>query len=59
MHLIIKGSSSCHNVYRLPEAIQLVEMYYLDKDKFVGTEALKVQINHIGVLNYDILYTII
>ena len=27
---------------RLPEAIRLVEMYYQDKDKFAGAEALKV-----------------
>ena len=30
------------HICRLPEAIQLVEMYYQDKDKFTGPEALKV-----------------
>lgn len=58
MHLIVKGSLYCHNICRLPEAIKLVEMYYQDKDKFIGTEALKVQIND-NVLNYDILCTVI
>ena len=40
------------NICRLPEAIQLVEMYYQDRDKFVGTEALKVRVlNESSVLN--------
>lgn len=34
LHCVIPG--------RLPEAIQLVEMYYQDKEKFAGAEALKV-----------------